>query len=285
MKTPFVTVITPTHNRDFILNNAINSVLSQTYKNLEYIIVDDCSTDDTSELVNKYSDKRIKYLRHDTNRGPSAARNTALEHAKGDWITYLDDDDELYTNHLEVMVKHIEKNNDAVFAIPRGQKTLELYIDNFLVIEIDESENVPKNLTTKDIAHKTFHFDNIGFMHSRQAIEDGIRFDENPKLGALEDWEFALQLSEKYPTGLLYVPEILYHYHQRYGTDGRVSNDTYKNTLIAFEYVYQKHKKDKILEGQNWYPQRIHKYKKLQSDFEKGIAPPKYLLPFVNYAI
>ncbi len=285
MNTPFVTVITPTHNRAYVLRNAMESILSQTYKNLEYIIVDDNSKDETNDVVKSFSDKRVRYIRHDTNKGPSAARNTALNVAKGDWITYLDDDDELYHTHLEVMLKHIEKNKNTIFAIPRGKKTLELYVDNFLVREIDDSENVPKNITPQDIGLKKFHFDNIGFMHSRKVIDDGIRFDEHPDLGALEDWEFALQLSEKYPQGLLHVPEILYHYHQRYGTDGRVSNDTYKNTVIAFEYVYQKHKHDRILEGQTWYPQRIDKYNKLQSELDLGIAPPKYLLPFVKYSL
>ncbi len=282
MNTPLVTVITPTHNRAYMLGNAIESVLSQTYPYFEYIIVDDASTDDTSDKVKEYSDKRIRYIRHDINKGPSAARNTALDMAKGEWITYLDDDDELFLNHLEVMMQYITRAEDIVFAIPRGKKTLELYVENFLVREIDNSDHFPEQITTKDIGLKTFHFDNIGFMHSRKVIEDGIRFDEHVDLGALEDWEFALQLSEKYPQGLLFVPEVLYHYHQRFGTDGRVSNDTYKNTVIAFEYVYQKHKNDTILEGQDWYPQRIDKYSKLQEEYEKGIAPPKYILPFLQ---
>jgi glycosyltransferase involved in cell wall biosynthesis len=282
MSSPLVTVITPTFNRAYILPTAIKSVLDQTYKNFEYIIVDDGSTDNTEEVVGKINDKRIIYIKNNRSKGPSGARNTGLDIAKGEWVTYIDDDDQWYPKLLEVMIRNVIKNKKTVFAIPRGKKTLELYENNVLVKEIDNSDNYPKNLSIQDIVFKTFHFDNIGFMHSRKVIDDTIRFDETGELGALEDWEFALQLCEKYPNGLLKVSDTLFHYRQRYGTDGRVSNDTYKKTILAYEYVFQKHKNDKILEGQTWYPQRVEKYKKLQKDFEKGNVPPKYLLPFQN---
>lgn len=281
MSHPFITIITPTFNRAYIIQLAIKSVLAQKYKNFEYIIIDDGSTDNTDQVIRNIDDKRIKYVHNSHSKGPSGARNTGLDLAKGTWVTYIDDDDEWYPNLIEIMVKKVTENKNVVFAVPRGIKTLELYKNNVLIKEIENSDNYPESLSIQDIALKTFHFDNIGFMHSKKVIDDGIRFDEHEELGALEDWEFALQLCEKYPSGLLYVKDILFHYHQRYGTDGRVSNDTYEKTAIAYEYVFQKHKNDKILEDQKWYPQRIEKYTQLQKDFELGKAPPKYLLPFM----
>ncbi len=280
---PLVTVITPTYNRAYILPTAIQTVLNQTYQNFEYIVVNDNSTDNTSQVVREIKDKRIKFVNNIHTKGPAGARNTALDLAEGEWITYIDDDDEWYPNLLEIMVGNILMNKDIVFAIPKGKKTLELYENNKLVKVIDNSDNYPHIFTVENIAHKTFHFDNIGFMHSRKVIEDGIRFDECGEVGALEDWEFALQLCEQYPDGLLTVQDILFHYHQRYGLDGRVANDTYRGTISAYEYVYQKHKNDSILKGQPWYPQRILKYSKLQKEFEEGKSPPKYLLPFQDY--
>ena len=277
---PLITVLTPTFNRAYILPTAIKSVLAQTYQNFEYIIIDDGSTDNTEEIVRGFNDPRIKYILNSRTKGPSGARNTGMDKAKGAWITFLDSDDEWYPNLLEVMLKHISQNPQTMFAIPRGKKTMELYENNILIKEIDTSNNYPETVDIHDIANKQFRFDNIGLMLSRKVIDDDIRFDEKEALGALEDWEFALQLCENYPRGLLYVKEKLFHYHQKYGTDGRVSNDTYEKTATAFEYVYQKHKNHPLLKGQTWYPERVKKYTKLQEDFKLGKAPPKYLLPF-----
>ena len=80
-----VSIVTPTFNRAYILTTAIKSILSQTYKNWEMIIIDDGSTDNTKELVLSFEDKRIKYL-YQKNAGPSAARNKAPLTAKGEWI-------------------------------------------------------------------------------------------------------------------------------------------------------------------------------------------------------
>lgn len=282
MNTPFplVSVITPTFNRAYIIKRAIESVLAQTYTAFEYLIVDDHSTDNTKELIQNYQDKRIRYMRNKRTKGVSGARNTGLDEARGAWISFLDSDDEWYLNLLEVMIKAVNDNNNVRFAIPRGKKTMELYENTNLIKIIDNSNNYPESVTIQDIINKNFRFDNIGLTLSRKVVDDGIRFDENELVGKLEDWEFALQLCENYPKGLLYIKDILFHYHQRYGTDGRVSNDTYKDTAIAFEYVYQKHKNHPLLQGQTWYPERVEKYKKLQKDFEEGKAPPKYLQPF-----
>ncbi len=278
---PLVTVITPTHNRAYILPIAIQSVLNQTYPYFEYLIVDDNSTDETEAVIKSFSDKRIQYLRNERTPDVSGTRNTAIDHANGEWIAFLDDDDEWYPNLLEVMIKNVSESPKTVFAVPRGKKTMELYENNKLVRTIDNSHNYPEEVTIHDITNKQFNFDNIGLMLSRRIKDDGIRFDEDNRLGALEDWEFALQLCEHYPEGLLYVKDRLFHYHQRFGTDGRVSNDTYKKTEIAFEYIYQKHKDHPLLKNQTWYPQRVEKYRQLQKDLEDGKVPPNTCSHFI----
>ncbi len=90
----------------------------------------------------------------------------------------------------------------------------------------------------------------------------------------MEDWEFFLTLSERYPEHFLYIPVTLYDYRQRDGTDGVVSNSTYREWADLFEYIYQKHKDAPLMQGQKWYPSRVLKWNKLADDFEKGLLPP-----------
>ena len=103
-----VSVIIPTYNRSSVLSRAIDSVLRQSFKDFELIVVDDGSTDNTKELIEKYSDQ-ITYIYQD-NKGVSAARNKGLEHAKGEWIAFLDSDDEWKKKKLEKQIAFIEIN-------------------------------------------------------------------------------------------------------------------------------------------------------------------------------
>jgi hypothetical protein len=117
-----------------------------------------------------------------------------------------------------------------------------------------------------------------GFMHSRRIIDEGYRWDE--KLNLMEEWDFVMTFAEKYPDNFLYIPYVLFHYHQRFGTDGLVSNAKYDEWAEAFEYIYQKHKNDKMIQGQGWYPNRVEKYKKLYEEYKAGNAPEPYLKYF-----
>ena len=98
-----ISVYLTTFNRSSLLIRAIDSVLSQTYQNWELIIVDDCSTDNTEEVVNQYikKHKHIKYIKNETNIGACASRNKAINMAQGKFITGLDDDDYFLPNRLE----------------------------------------------------------------------------------------------------------------------------------------------------------------------------------------
>jgi glycosyltransferase involved in cell wall biosynthesis len=106
-KAQLVSVIIPTRNRAYILRSAIQSILRQTYKNLEIIIVDDNSTDSTSKVVeNMAKDKHnIRYIRNDIHRGLPASRNIGLSYAKGNLIFFSEDDLILMPNTIEILVK------------------------------------------------------------------------------------------------------------------------------------------------------------------------------------
>jgi len=100
-KQVLVTIVIPTYNRGYILSRAIKSVLNQTYQNMEIIIVDDGSKDNTEEVVKKFTDTRIQYIRHSENRGLSAARNTGIKNSKSDFVAFLDSDDEYLPEKIE----------------------------------------------------------------------------------------------------------------------------------------------------------------------------------------
>lgn len=106
-----VSVIMPTFNSSKFVSEAIMSVMSQTIKDWELIIVDDCSTDDTVDVVSEFlEDPRIKLNRLDINQGAAIARNTAIQHAKGRYIAFLDSDDQWLPNKLEEQLNFMQEN-------------------------------------------------------------------------------------------------------------------------------------------------------------------------------
>lgn len=108
-----VSVITPAFNSGRFIAETINSVLSQTYQNWELIIVDDGSTDNTTQIVRLFQkkDNRIKLFENDSNKGSAFSRNLALKNAKGRWIAFLDSDDIWNRDKLEKQVEFMEKND------------------------------------------------------------------------------------------------------------------------------------------------------------------------------
>ena len=116
MKPELVSVIMPTYNASKFLADSIESVLNQTYTNLELLITDDCSSDDTISILKEFAqrDKRVKvkYLR--SNVGPAIARNRSIERAKGRYIAFCDCDDRWMPNKLELQIAHMRKHDCAL---------------------------------------------------------------------------------------------------------------------------------------------------------------------------
>ncbi len=111
-KEPLVSVITPVYNSERFIKETIESVLNQTYTNLELIIVDDASIDNSTEIIRTYRerDTRIKYIRNTKNSGAAISRNIALENAKGRFIAFLDSDDIWDERKLEVQIAYMRKH-------------------------------------------------------------------------------------------------------------------------------------------------------------------------------
>lgn len=110
-----ISIITPTYNCGKFIEETIKSVIAQSYNNWEMIIVDDCSTDNTKEIVEKYSntDNRIKYYLLDENSGAAVTRTKAMELANGNYIAFLDSDDLWVKDKLKLQLDFMKKNNYA----------------------------------------------------------------------------------------------------------------------------------------------------------------------------
>lgn len=105
-----VSIIMPSYNTAAYIKQSIESVLKQSYTNWELIIVDDCSPDNTDEVIKSINDVRVKYFKNDKNSGAAVSRNRALREAKGKWIAFLDSDDIWMPDKLEKQISFMEKN-------------------------------------------------------------------------------------------------------------------------------------------------------------------------------
>ena len=109
-----ISVVIPTYNREKTIKRAIDSILNQTYKDIEIIIVDDCSKDNTEEIIKQYKDNRIKYIKLDKNSGACAARNKGIELAKGQYIAFQDSDDYWKSDKLEKQLENMKKEKSDI---------------------------------------------------------------------------------------------------------------------------------------------------------------------------
>ena len=107
VKTPLVSVVIPNFNNELHLAECIESVIAQSYKSIEIIVVDDCSTDDTWNIIQEYQDPRINSWQNNVNIGEYSNRNKILDFAKGKYILYVDGDDILYKNTLRNLSEYI----------------------------------------------------------------------------------------------------------------------------------------------------------------------------------
>lgn len=137
---PLVSIIMPSYNREGLLPKAINSVINQTYTNWELIIVDDRSTDNTKLLVEQYSqkDQRVRYMMNDRRKGPSGARNCGILNCSGEYIAFLDSDDEWLGHHLTDSMEVLMNENVSV--------CFSLWIENRLgkLVKYDHQPEIKK---------------------------------------------------------------------------------------------------------------------------------------------
>ncbi len=196
-----ISVIIPTYNRKKTLARAIQSVINQSLSPFEILIIDDGSNDGTEEWV-KEKFQNIKYI-YQNNRGVSSARNIGIENANGDWVAFLDSDDEWLPNKLHEQVKTIESNPKIKFF-----HTNEIWIRNG--VRVNQMKKHKKyggyifekcldicRVSPSSVLIQKEVFDNIGV------------FDES--LRVCEDYDLWLRITSKYPVVFLDLP-LIYKY-------------------------------------------------------------------------
>ncbi|RNA68054.1 glycosyltransferase [Alteribacter keqinensis] len=124
---PLVTVIIPAYNAEGVISTSIESILKQSWRNIEVIVVDDCSTDETKSIVKAYStkDRRIKLVEAKKNGGAYAARNLAIDHSKGDFITINDADDWSHPEKIAIQLSHLLENPSVIANTSEQARTTE----------------------------------------------------------------------------------------------------------------------------------------------------------------
>jgi len=188
---PTISVIIPSYNRAHLIEKCINSVLKQTNQDFEIIVVDDGSTDETESVVKNLNDKRICYVKHDSNKGVSNALNTGIRLSKGEFISFLGSDDEWLPGKLEKELKAFENAGTRLGVVYSG----------LWQIGSNRKRYVPRKGIKKKDGHIHSELLNGNFVHGLSLIKKSCfdkvgLFDEN--LPGLVDWELYLRISKFY---------------------------------------------------------------------------------------
>ncbi|BFN32689.1 hypothetical protein VHTUMSATKI_28840 [Vibrio harveyi] len=201
-----VSVIIPTFNRPELLRNAIFSAISQTYKNIEVIVIDDASTEDNSGVIDTFENKTISYIRLDSSKGANYARNLGVSVSKGDYIAFLDDDDEWLESKIESQLNLIEEDPD-IGLVYTGARVVDLSCDNEYFI-------YPKEVG--DLSNKILISNYIGTTSSvlmkKSIFDQVLGFDE--LMPQLQDYDLWIRVSQVTKIGAISTPLINYYIHR-----------------------------------------------------------------------
>jgi glycosyltransferase involved in cell wall biosynthesis len=234
---PKVSVVIPVYNRATAVQNAIRSVLAQTVQDFEIIVVDDGSADATPATVKAISDCRITLIRHDRNRGSSAARNTGVAACSAPYIAFLDSDDEWSRTALEKQLAVFERSNGNLGLVYIGAERIQP--DGGIVRDIPQyRDDLDQILLTTNV---------VGGSSVAMVRRDVLRvigpFDETLKY--TEDLDLWLRIAERFKIG--HVPEALVRIAQQ--TDhGRNSGDL-ALVIDGREMFYRKHREKLVSRG------------------------------------
>jgi len=216
-----ISVIIPTYNRASLIERAVGSVLEQTFKSREIIVVDDGSTDNTAEVIKNIDSPLVKYVFR-KNGGPGAARNTGVKIATGDWIAFQDSDDVWRPDKLEKQVEHIRKNPEYGLIY----SSYEMHLEDGTGIVMPGKNGgmaLEGNIFIPLLVRNTVGAPTV--MVQKKLFESVGGFDETLK--SLEDWDFVLKFSRDYAIG--FIDDITVDAY-------RVDRGVSANVADAYEY-------------------------------------------------
>ena len=221
---PKVSVIIATYNRADLLPRAINSVLSQTFEDFELIIVDDCSTDSTLKVIRSFADPRIREVQSARNMGQSRARNTGIDIAQGEYVAFLDDDDQWVESKLARQARILDESGPCVGLVYTW----------FDIIEADtEIRRIGgRGTISGDILGNLIGWDMpaspSAYLVRAEAVRQIGGFDESLRMA--EDRDFLLRISMRYNVAV--VEDVLTLMHKGHGYIGP-AHQPYANPHLA----------------------------------------------------
>lgn len=221
-----VSVILPTYNRANVLRRSIDSVLKQSFADFELIIVDDCSTDMTKELIDSYHDPRIRYIENEENLGAGAARNAGVAVSEGELIAFQDSDDEWLPNKLSQQI--------AVFA--SSDKNIGMVYSPYdLYVNGQKYSTYGGKIKDNHFSHFLYDPD-VGtptMLIKREAWDEVGGFASG--IECFEDWEFSLRMAASYD-----VVNVLETLHIAHYSGDSVNKNMFHRITASF-YIFNKY--------------------------------------------
>lgn len=246
---PLISVVIPTYNREKTILRALNSVLGQTYSNIEVIVVDDGSTDATVQIVGNCADKRIRLICLSRNQGANRARNVGISEAKGEYVAFQDSDDEWMADKLEKQLAYMLQTAVKAVYCP------------YILFDAGKTRIIPEcymdlDRCEKNVAEVLKKINIVGtptLMVKRELFSEIGMFDEGMK--RRQDYEFMIRLVKKEPLG--YVEEPLV---KAYRMEQSISSNTHL-ILEAYARIFEKHSDfidiENALHGYLWYAESL----------------------------
>lgn len=227
-----VSIVIPTHNRCDLLERAVNSALNQTYQNIEVIVVSDGSTDKTDELMTKLKDKsdKITYISYKPGKGGNYARNTGIKAANGEFVAFLDDDDEWHSDKIQKQVDIFNSDSQiglvctGIHAIYQDETATTIFIPP------------AKYDCSKEILFGNCIGSTTTVMVKNSLLTEEFMFDE--KLEALQDYDLWIRLCQVTKVGVVKSPCVEYY---NYIGNNQVSQftDKYERAIAYISNKYQ----------------------------------------------
>ncbi|MGN0163989.1 MAG: glycosyltransferase family 2 protein, partial [Candidatus Ornithomonoglobus sp.] len=253
MKAPLVSVIIPAYNVERYINRCVDSIIEQSYKNIEILIIDDGSTDKTSEVCRGYTDKyeNIKYF-HIENSGVGAARNIGIRNAHGEIMYFVDSDDELYNETINDLVSNLKDCEMAIGSYTNVYKRgIKETILAFKRYSYDEFKRIAMELYKQNALNTVWN----KLFRSSIIKNNNIRFKENIHLG--EDLLFVLQYL-KHCGNIICIDKPIYKYYREHGTLTKTYNkSSVEGYFIQHNAMTEFLDKDFLVEENEFFIKRL----------------------------
>ena len=230
---PFFTVIIPLYNKEMYIENAIKSILNQTFTDFELLIINDCSTDKSIEIASKFAFEKVQIIHHEKNSGLAATRNTGIKKATSNYVTFLDADDVWKPNFLESVFQLIQNFPEArIFATNYEEiwkETLKTPLNGSELLEKNYTGYIDffkLNLKQGIYCHGSvcFHkevFEKIGFY--------------NEKINFSEDLDFNIRANYQFKLAYNKTPQMIYFMQ----TENQITQSSLKNKTIPDFDLYE----------------------------------------------